>query len=478
MNFGRNGKPGNIAVKAGRMFDAKAGTMLNNQVILIKDDIITDVGPNLAIPAGFQVIDLSNASVVPGLIDHHLHLINTVGGATDPNESGLVVRGMALAMQNMIGGYTTVVDMGQDTWALIEMRKGMERGLIPGPRIQMAGPALNPRASGTYSAPDHYVPFNEGPANNMANGKGSFQNGLLVGPWAAREMVREHSWYGTDWIKVYMSEDFEAGDAVVGGNGGAWFPDGRMINVPSLSKEELQAVVDEAHARGMMVASHVYGGKGLRYVLETGVDLPMHPITSVNDTIGPDDETIKLWKARPLPDGKPLPVMHTLWDLADNKAGCDWTKYEQTCMGAGMDTGDTRRTGGETSRFKATEVAFKKFHQAGIMQVFGSGMHTGASSTPPGDQSMQFIFYVKWGMSPAEALQTATINAAKYLNNGWEKKVGSIEKGKYADLVAVAGNPLQDISEMVRVKFVMKGGVVYRDELPKGARPAASSGAQ
>jgi imidazolonepropionase-like amidohydrolase len=226
----------------------------------------------------------------------------------------------------------------------------------------------------------------------------------------------------------------------------------------------------------MMVAVHVYGGKGLRYTLETGVDLPMHPITSVNDTIGPDDETIKMWKA-PLPDGKTRPVMHTIWDLADNKVNCDWTKYEATCMGQGMDTGDTRRTGGETSRLKATEIAFRKFHQAGIMQVFGSGMHTGATSTPPGDQSMQFIFYVKWGMTPAQALQVGTVNAAAYLNNGWDKKVGTIEKGKYADLVGVAGNPLQDISEMVKVKFVMKGGVVYRDELPRAGRPATAAGA-
>ena len=478
-HFGRGLPPAaGIAVKAGRMFDAKAGVMLPNQVIIIKNDIITDVGPadRVQIPAGAQVIDMSNASVLPGLIDHHLHLMNSVGGPTDVNDAGYTVRGMALAMQNMVGGYTTVVDMGQDTWALLELRDGINRGLIPGPRIQMAGPAMNPRAQGVYKAPSGYVPFNLGPANGNPGGRGSYQNGLLVGPWMAREMVREHAWYGTDWIKVYMTEDFESGGDLSGGQGGAWHPDGTMINKASLTKEELQAIVDEAHDRGLMVAVHVYGGKGLRYTLETGVDMPMHPITSVNDTIGPDDETLKMWK-QPLPDGKVRPVMHTIWDLADRKRGCDWTKYEETCAGQGMDASDTRKTGGETSRLKATEIAFKKYHEAGIKQVFGSGMHTGASNTPPGDQSMQFVFYVKWGMTPVEALQTATINAAAYLNNGWDKKVGTIEKGKFADLVGVAGNPVQDISEMLRVKFVMKGGVVFRDELPKGARPAAS-GAQ
>lgn len=478
LRFGRPAPPAEgIAVRAGRMFDAKAGTILQNQVIVIKGDVITDVGPanRVQIPAGVQTIDLSNATVMPGLIDHHLHLMNTVGGPSDQNDAGFVVRGMGLAMQNLIGGYTTVVDMGQDTWALLEMRNGINRGWIPGPRIQMAGPALNPRANSGYVAPSNYMPFHLGPANEAPAGKGSYQNGLLIGPWAGREMVREHAWYGTDWIKVYMTEDFEAGGEIAGGNSGAWFRDGKMINVPSLTKEELAAVVDEAHARGLMVASHVYGGAGLRYVLETGVDIPMHPITSVdNKTIGPDDETLRLWK-QPLPSGKARPVMHTIWDLADRKAGCDWARYEQTCVGSGMDTGDTRRTGGQTSRLKATEVAFKKFHAAGIKQVFGSGMHTGAESTPPGDQSMQFVFMVKWGMTPVEALQTATINAAEFLNNDWDKKVGTIEKGKFADLVAVPGNPVQDINEMLKIKFVMKGGVVYRDELPRAAAVTTSA---
>jgi imidazolonepropionase-like amidohydrolase len=474
--FGRPAPPPGIAVRAGRMFEARSGQILTNQVILIKNDIITDVGPasQVQIPPGNQIIDLTNATVLPGLIDHHLHLLNSVGGSTDDNDAGFVVRGMALAMQNLIGGYTTVVDMGQDSWALVEMRNGINRGWIPGPRIQMAGPAINPRANGTYTAPGAYVPFNLGPANNNPGGKGSFQNGLLVGPWVAREIVREHSWYGTDWIKVYMTEDFAAGGDVAGGFGGAWYSDGRMINVPSLTKEELQAVVDEAHERRMMVASHVYGGKGLRYVLETGVDIPMHPITSFDGSIGPDEEVLRMWK-QPLPSGKARPVMHTIWDLADRKPGCDWTKYAETCVQNGMDARDTARTGGKTSRLKATEIAFRKFHQAGIKQVFGSGMHTSASTTPPGDQSMQFVFYVKWGMTPVESLQTATIHAAEYLNNDWDKKVGTIEKGKYADLVGVRGNPVQDISEMLRIKFVMKGGVVFRDELPRGPRDTTSS---
>src|SRR4029434_3141989 len=121
LRFGRPAPPAEgYAVRADRMFDAKAGTILQNQIILVKGDVITDVGPanRVQIPAGAQVIDMSNATVLPGLIDHHLHLLNTVGGPSDQNDAGFVVRGMGLAMQNLIGGYTTVVDMGQDTWAL------------------------------------------------------------------------------------------------------------------------------------------------------------------------------------------------------------------------------------------------------------------------------------------------------------------------------------------------------------------------
>lgn len=168
-------------------------------------------------------------------------------------------------------------------------------------------------------------------------------------------------------------------------------------------------------------------------------------------------------------------VLQTLWDLEDRNPTCDFTRME-TCTGSGMNTRDTARTGGVTSRMKATEMSFRRLHQEGIKQVFGSGAHQGNQFRIPGDQSMQFLVYVRWGMTPAEALQTATINAAESLNNNWGEKVGTIEVGKYADLMAVAGNPLTDINEMMLPKFVMKGGVVFRDELTSAGTPATLSG--
>jgi imidazolonepropionase-like amidohydrolase len=474
LRFGRPApNPAGIAVRAGRMFDAQAGTMLTNQVILIKDEVITDVGPadRIQIPTGATVIDLSRGTVLPGLIDHHLHLMDSISSRL-PNDAAYVTRGIALGMHHMQGGYTTVVDMGTaDSYAGLEMRNAVNRGWIPGPRIQMAGPPINPRANGIYPAPSGMVPFAFGPFEPGARG---YISTGVNSAGSAREAVRERSWYGVDWIKIYATEDFAAGGDSGGGFGGAWYPDGKMIAVPSLTEEEITAAADEARRRGLKTAAHVYGGEGLRSVLRAGVDLPMHVTVGISGALGLDDETIRLFK-QPLPNGKMRMVLQTLWDLEDRKPGCDWTKME-TCSGNGMNTSDTRRTGGLTSRMKATELSFRRLHEAGVKQVFGSGAHQGNQFRPAGDQSMQFLFYVKWGMTPVEAIQTATINAAESLNNDWGKKVGTIEKGKFADLMGVAGNPLTDINEMLRPKFVMKGGVVYRDELTSAApRPTTTS---
>jgi imidazolonepropionase-like amidohydrolase len=216
-----------------------------------------------------------------------------------------------------------------------------------------------------------------------------------------------------------------------------------MINVPSLTLEENQAIVDEAHRRGLKVSCHAYGGEGLRSCLESGVDLPMHLTVGISNTPGLDDETIRLLK-KPQPDGTIRSVNQTLWDL----------------MGE-LEVRDLKATGGKTTRFRLTELSFKRLIAAGVKQVFGSGAYT----VGHGVQAFQFGYYVKWGMTPAQALQTATSTAADTLNYDLGKQVGIVEKGRFADLVAVEGDPLADVSEMERVKFVMKGGVVFRNEL-------------
>jgi imidazolonepropionase-like amidohydrolase len=429
--------PEGVAIRAGRLFDPKTGTNLANQIIVIQGDRIMDVGPadRVKIPAGARVIDLSGATVLPGLIDRHVHLMQD----PEPNEARALIVGQHYALADLYAGFTTLQDLNSAyTYAAVELRDAINKGMIMGPRLQVTGPALNPRGATAYPAPSDIIPF------GLGTGIPAWQNSQNINsPWLARAAVREHSHYGTDWIKIYETEDFEGSGYPKPYGAGAFMPDGKMIDVPSLTLEENQAIVDEAHRRGLKVACHAYGGEGLRICLEAGVDMPIHVIVGVTGAEGLDDETIRLFK-KPLADGTLRPVNQTLWDLSGPLAQAD-----------------LRSSGGKKTRLALTELSFKKLAAAGVKQTFGSGAYT----VGHGVQAYQFGIYVKWGMSPAQALQTATSNAAETLNYDLGNYVGYVEKGRFADIVAVTGNPLTDITEMERVKFVMKGGVVFRNEL-------------
>jgi len=426
-----------VAVRAGRLFNSKSGRMLSDQVIIIQGERITAVGPSarIQIPAGAEIIDLSHATVLPGLIDRHVHLMQE----QQPNDARAPFSGWHYAMKDLNAGFTTLQDMGSPyTYATVELRDAINKGEVPGPRLQVAGPQLNPRAASYYPAPSVVLPFGQNVGPNAWQLSGNVNS-----PWLARAAVREHSHYGVDWIKVYETEDYEGGGYPDPAGAGAFTPDGKMITVPSLTLEENEAIVDEAHRRGLRVACHAYGGEGLRNCLEAGVDMPMHVIVGVTGAPGLDDETIRLFK-KPLWDGTQRPVMQTLWDLIGE-----------------LEVRDLKASGGRTTRFRLTEMSFKRLVAAGVKEVFGSGAYTNGH----GAQAFQFAYYVKWGMPPAQALQMATSWAAESLNFNLGKQVGSVDAGKYADLVAVSGDPLADITEMQRVKFVMKGGAVYRNEI-------------
>jgi imidazolonepropionase-like amidohydrolase len=244
-------------------------------------------------------------------------------------------------------------------------------------------------------------------------------------PWLGRAAVREAKLHGVDWVKIYTTQDF------VGDEYNVWKPDATLVNSPSLTEEEVMAIVDEAHRLGLKVACHTYGGEGQLSCLKAGVDAPNH-LTDL------DDASLKL-----LVDKK-LPLEMTVDDLVS------------------LEAGDLKTTGGRNSRLKMGEQSFKKARAAGVPIVFGSGATSAA--IPHGIGADQFAYFVKWGMTPAQALQTAYMNAANMLNYHWDQRIGSIEKGKFADLIAVAGNPLADITEMQRVRFVMKGGLVVRND--------------
>jgi imidazolonepropionase-like amidohydrolase len=408
-----------VAVRAGRLFDSRSGAMLANQVVLIRGDRIVDVGPAVAIPPEAQVIDLSTATVLPGMIDAHVHLFP----ADNLSESTRTIVGVANAQTDLNAGFTTVLDMdSRGGFGTVDLRNAINRGLVLGPRMQVVGQSLNQRASVPYPALfERFIDrFTESKNPNS--------------PYLGRAAVREAKLHGVDWVKIYTTQDF------VGDEYEVFKPDGTLVNSPSMTEEEVMAIVDEAHRLGLKVACHTYGGEGQLSCLKAGVDAPNH-LTDL------DDASLKL-----LVD-KRLPLELTVDDLVS------------------LEAGDLKRTGGKNSRLRMAEQAFRKARAAGVPIVFGSGATS--ATIPHGIGADQFPYYAKWGMTPAQALQTAYLPAAAMLNYNWVEHIGSLEKGKFADLIAVAGNPLADLTEMQRVRFVMKGGFLVRHDLPARS-PAAT----
>ena len=398
-----------IAVKAGHLFDSKIGDMLTNQVVLIKGDKVTDVGPNLPIPAGAKVIDLSGATVLPGMIDTHVH-VNT-GGQTAAQRAMIA---LANAQTDLYAGFTTVLDMdSRGGYNTVDLRDAIRDGYVMGPRMQVVGQSLNQRATNYY--PDTQIRFQEGFTEDKN----------VNSPQLARAAVREAKLHGVDYIKIYTTQDFV-------GQMHMWKPDATLVNSPSLDFDEISAIVEEAHRLGLKVACHTYGGDGMFSCLNAGVDAPNHLLEL-------DEKGIKVLLE------KHETFVPTIDDLI------------------ALEKPDLKETNGRNSRLKLMEQAFRRALAAGVTMAFGSG--STSPSIPHGKQGNQFAYFVKWGMSPTQALQMAYLPAARMLNYGWENEIGSLEKGKFADLIAVSGNPLTDVGEMERVKFVMKGGLVAKNEL-------------
>jgi imidazolonepropionase-like amidohydrolase len=400
-----------VAIRAGKLFDARSGALLANQVIVIRGDRIADVGASVEIPSGATVIDLSNATVLPGMIDVHVH-VNTGGD----NMSRRTLRALANAQIDLAAGFTTVLDMdSRGSFYTVDLRDAIAAGNVQGPRMQVVGQSLNQRATNYYPDPETSARYNQGYAETKN----------VNGPWLARTAVREAKLHGVDYVKIYTTQDFA-------GTTHMWRPDATLVNSPSLSFEEVEAIVDEAHRLGIKVACHAYGGEGMRSCINAGVDSPNHLLEL-------DDEGVRTLRA------KNLPFVPTVDDLV------------------ALEKGDLAETGGRNSRIKLLEQAVRRAVAGGVPIVFGSGATS--EHIPHGAQADQFKYYDKWGLGPVKALQTAFLPAARLLNYDMEKHIGSIEKGKWADIIAVSGNPTIDVNEMEKVKFVMKGGVVVRNDL-------------
>src|SRR5438094_353246 len=400
-----------VAIRAARLFDSRSGKMLANPVIIVRGERIAEVGAGLPVPAGATVIDLGSATVLPGMIDGHVHL--NLNQPDSPSKRTLIA--LANGQVDLEAGFTTVLDMdSRGGFNTVEIRDAINSGMFLGPRMQVVGQSINQRATNLY--PD---------LQSLRYYEGFTENKNTNSPWLARAAVREAKLHGVDWIKIYTTQDFV-------GPVHMWRSDATLVNSPSLTLEEVEAIVDEAHRLGLKVACHAYGGEGMRSCLSAGVDSPNHMLEL-------DDAGVRVLLQ------KKLYFVPTIDDLIS------------------LEKADLRETGGRNTRLKLMEQAFKRALAAGVTIVFGSGATS--STIPHGRQADQFRYFVKWGMTPAQALQTAFLPAARTLNYGWESHIGSIEKGKFADLVAVAGNPLDDVNEMQRVKFVMKGGLLVRNEL-------------
>ncbi len=406
------------AIRAGKLFDPKSGQMSVNQVVLIQGERITSAGPaaSVSIPAGAKVIDLSRATVLPGLIDGHVHLTDAVGGLQHQ-----MMVALHSATESLKAGYTTQVVQGSHGggFADVELKRAIEQGLVKGPRLLTAGPILAITAPGNGAYPLEFKPFE---VEIVKDGV----DGLRAG-------VRELAHYGADHVKIHTTGPFY------------FKPNGEMVNQALPSLEELMAVVDEAKRRGMFVASHTYGGDGLKWAIEAGVQDIQHAVAAT-------DEDIQMILQ------KNLPVTSTILDLRQDEPGDlkQWATY---------------------SRFRLMEQTWKKMLKAGVRLGYGSGatpvsngqgrIFNTACVCSHGVQSEMFPIFVSWGATPLYALRMATTVNAEILH--WQDRVGTVEPGKFADLIATSGDPLQDITEMQHVKFVMKGGTVIKDDF--GTRP-------
>jgi len=386
----------------------------------VQDDRIQNVGPEgaVSIPSGATVIDLSRATVLPGLIDCHTHL----GSRADRYDEiyrfkdtpfQRAFAAVVHARKTLEAGFTTVRDVGSLPFLAVDLRNSINEGLVPGPRIVASGPGIS--ITGGHGDLNNYSPQTR---VSMFPEERNFQ--IADGVDQVRHVVRAQVKYGVDVIKILAT--------------GGVLSKGDSPGAPQFTFEELKTAAEEAHMAGRKIAAHAHGAQGIKNAILAGID-------SIEHASLIDDEGIRLAKEH---------GTYLVMDIYND----DYILTKAIEFGLPQENVEKEKMVGRSQREN-----FKKAVQAGAKMAFG----TDAGVYPHGDNARQFFYMVKFGMTSSQAIRAATTNAADLI--GRSKDVGSVEAGKYADIIAVSADPLQDVRALENVGFVMKGGVVYKDTI-------------
>ena len=404
--------PRKFAIRAGRLIDGKSDTAIANAMILIEGDKIASVTAGGTPPSGYEMIDLSKATVLPGFIDVHTHvLLNGDITSEDydaqllkesiPYRAILAARNARIALEN---GFTTIRDLETEgaMYADVDVKTAILKGEVPGPRMQVSTRAMTP--TGMYPLLGYSWELQVPTGVQYVDGVDG-----------ARKAVREQVMYGADWIKYYSDRRYHFED------------DGVLHSMVNFTDDEAKAIVDETHRLGKKVAAHCIGSDGIAAALRAGVDTIEHGDGFTDALL---DEVAKrgvYW----------VPTITVGAYVAPGRGG-NWVKMV-----------DLEKTAFQKALKKNVKIAL--------------GTDAGGFDWKELNEAEEFVYYANYGMTPIEAIRAGTVVPAELL--GWSDRVGSIEPKKWADIVAVSGDPLKDIRELKRVKFVMKGGVVYKNEV-------------